>query len=112
MVTTSRSTAMKFRQCGQCGRMAPVGLVECPHCKHELPPMPVLRKSSYTDGGVLRRGLLYMTLAAVTHYFAGGYSTIELPVQIPEFVTQYLTPAVFVLGLAFALVGLVNRLRH
>jgi hypothetical protein len=62
------------------------------------------------DGGELRRGLLYMTLAGVIHYFAAGYSTYELPVRIPEMVTLYLTPALFVLGLGFAVYGFVNRL--
>lgn len=107
--TTSGSSGLKFRQCGHCGRMVPVGIIECPHCRQELPELPRMRKPVRVDGGEMRRGLLYMTLAGVIHYFAGGYSTMQLPVQIPEMVTQYMTPALFLLGLGFAVYGLVNR---
>lgn len=108
--TTSGLANMKFRQCPQCGRMAPIGLPECPHCKQEYPPLPAARRSPRVDGGELRRGLLYMTLAAVIHYFAGGYSSLALPVSIPAPVTVYMTPALFVLGLGFAVYGGVTRL--
>jgi hypothetical protein len=68
-----------------------------------------MRKRSRGDGGRLRRGLLYMFLAGVIHYFAGGYSSMRLPVEIPPMVTQYLTPALFLLGLGFCLYGVVSR---
>jgi hypothetical protein len=108
--TTSGLSGLKFRQCSHCGRMAPVGLPECPHCKEEFPALPQPRRSARVDGGELRRGLLYMTLAAVIHYFAAGYSTWQLPLHVPEMVIRYMTPALFVLGLGFAVYGVANRL--
>ena len=109
MTTTTGSAALKFRQCGFCGRMSPIGLAECPHCHETFPELPQVRKRPRSDGGQLRRGLLYMMLAGVIHYFAAGYSSMRLPIDIPPMVTQYMTPALFLLGLAFGLYGIVTR---
>ena len=110
MKSTHEGTEPKFRQCGFCGRMSPIHLVECPHCHETLPEMPRPRQAHTEDHGELRRGLLYLTLAGVIHYFAGGYSSMELPVQVPPLITLYLTPALFVLGLGFVGYGMVIRL--
>jgi hypothetical protein len=89
--------------------MSPVGIPECPHCHESFPDLPQVKLRRSSDGGELRRGLLYMTLAGVIHYFAGGYSSWQLPVDIPPPVIHYLTPALFVLGLGFAVFGLTTR---
>ena len=108
-MTTTGSAALKFRQCGFCGRMSSIGLEQCPHCHETFPELPQVRKRSRSDGGRLRRGLLYMMLAGVVHYFAAGYSSMPLPVEISPIVTQYMTPALFMLGLAFGVYGVVTR---
>lgn len=40
-----------------------------------------------------------MLLAAVIHYFAGGYSAMNLPFPISPAVTAYLSPLLFLSGL-------------
>jgi hypothetical protein len=52
-----------------------------------------------------------MLLAAVCHYFAGGYSPMSLPVQINSAVTTYLVPLLFLSGLGAALYGVFLRIR-
>jgi len=46
-----------------------------------------------------------MLLAAVIHYFAGGYSPVDLPFSINPLVTLCLTPLLFLSGLALTLYG-------
>jgi hypothetical protein len=63
-----------------------------------------------SDGrGKIRQGLLYMLLAAVIHYFAGGYSAMELPLPIEQVVTFYLSPLLFLSGLGLVLYGFYLR---
>ena len=59
----------------------------------------------------LRRGLLYMLLAGIVYYFAGGYSTFKLPIEVPHLVVQYLSLALFLGGMAMALYGFVLKVR-
>ena len=61
--------------------------------------------------GEIRRGVLYMILAGVIQYFAGGYSTMEIPFQVPSAVTTILLPMLFLSGLAFVVYGLYLRAR-
>jgi hypothetical protein len=60
---------------------------------------------------MIRRGLLYMLLAGVIHYFAAGYSGVALPVAVPSMVTQYLTPILFLCGLSLGSYGVYLRAR-
>jgi hypothetical protein len=60
---------------------------------------------------MMRRGLLYMLLAGVIHYFAAGYSGVALPVAVPSMVTQYLTPILFLCGASLGLYGVYLRAR-
>ena len=46
-----------------------------------------------------------MLLAAVIHYFAGGYSAMQLPYPIQPVVTVYLAPVLFLGGLGLSLYG-------
>jgi hypothetical protein len=56
-----------------------------------------------------------MLLAAVIHYFAGGYGApvflIPLPAPVMPLVTQYLTPLLFLGGLGYALYGLYLKIK-
>ena len=53
----------------------------------------------------MRRGLLYMLLAAVIQYFSGGYSGLELPIPIHPAVQEYLAPLLFLSGLGMVVYG-------
>jgi hypothetical protein len=53
----------------------------------------------------MRRGFLYALLAGVAYFFAGGYSGMNLPFPIPNFVIGILIPALFALGLGMILYG-------
>jgi hypothetical protein len=58
----------------------------------------------------IRRGLLYMLLASVIYYFAGGYGApLRIPVEILPIVTNYLLPLLFLGGLGFTLYGLLLK---
>ncbi len=70
------------------------------------------RRPSATDsdtGHTIRRGLLYMFLAAVIGYFVSGSSPWRLPVSVPHVVAIYLVPLLFVSGLALSLYGFYKR---
>jgi hypothetical protein len=94
------------RQCPYCGKLVSDYRAECPHC-HEA--IPELRAAAPPRSDVARRkirqGLLYMLLAAVIHYFAGGYSAMKLPFPIQPVVTVYLAPVLFLGGLGLSLYG-------
>ncbi len=50
-----------------------------------------------------------MLLGAVIHYFAGGYSALNLPFPIVSVVTSYLSPVVFLGGLGLTLYSLYRQ---
>jgi hypothetical protein len=52
-----------------------------------------------------------MLLAAVIHYFAGGYGAMDLPFPIAPVVTVYLSPLLFLGGLGLTLYGFYPRKR-
>jgi len=65
-----------------------------------------------TEGGPkIRRGLLYMLLAGVVQYYAGGYSGFTLPVEIDPVVFQYLVPGLFLLGLGLVVYGFYLKMK-
>ena len=70
-----------------------------------LPEIAVVRPAEVKKRGEIRRGLLYMLLAAVIHYFAGGYSMMNLPFPINPLVTVYLSPLLFVGGFGLMVYG-------
>lgn len=82
----------------------------CPHCREDVPQIRVASARTRTGGREqIRRGLLYMLLAAVIQYFAGGYSGLTPPVAIPDVVTTYLAPVVFLSSLGLLVYGLYLR---
>jgi hypothetical protein len=75
-----------------------------------FPAAPSRPRATASDGGdTIRRGLLYMFLAAVIGYFVSGSSPWTLPVSVPHAVTTYLVPLLFVSGLALSLYGFYKR---
>ncbi len=98
------------RQCVFCGKHFAAHLNQCPFCR-EMVPQVRLSSTSGSDGGrQIRRGLLYMLLAAVIHYFAAGYAApLQLPLPIMPILTQYLSPLLFLGGLGLTFYGLILR---
>jgi hypothetical protein len=99
------------RQCVHCGKPVRTHLRQCPFCREAIPEVPVPRRSGSDGRHEIRRGLLYMLLAAVIYYFVGGYSEIKVPLTIVPAVTKYLSPLLFFSGLGLSLYGVVLRFR-
>lgn len=81
-------------------------LTRCPYCREDVPQVRLAAGHKRTGGREqIRRGLLYMLLAGVIQYFAAGYSGLSVPIAIPEEVTTYLAPVVFISGLGLLIYG-------
>jgi hypothetical protein len=108
-------TAGETQRCAYCGKQMAARLTQCPFCREAVPTVQVSRRSRAEGGSQIRRGLLYMLLGAVIHYFAGGYGApifqIPLPAPVMPLVTQYLTPLLFLGGLGFAIYGLILKVK-
>lgn len=101
---------MGQRQCVGCGKLVPDHLLNCPYCREPLPETSVVHAYSETPGrSEFRRGFLYMLLAGVFYYFAGGHSPFKYPFAIPAIATDYLLPLLFLAGLGLATYGLYRR---
>ena len=106
---------MPARQCPFCGKMISDLHSHCPFCHETVPPVPGSTAAAKTLTPVtsgagnrnIRRGLLYMLLAAVAQYLAGGYgiSILKVPVHIQPIVTSYLVPFLFLCGLGLTVYG-------
>jgi hypothetical protein len=96
---------MTTRQCPYCGRGVSDTRTECPHCHAAIPQIEVTQRRDTHSDREIRHGLLYVLLAAVIHYFAAGYSPLEVPFPIQPIVTVYLSPLLFLGGLGLALHG-------
>jgi hypothetical protein len=110
-MNSSQGQAEPTRQCVHCGKPVRTHLRQCPYCREMIPEVPVPRRWGSDGRREIRRGLLYMLLAAVIYYFAGGYSKMNLPLSISPMVTAYLSPLVFFSGLGLSLYGVVLRFR-
>ncbi len=100
------------RQCAYCGKQIAAHLNQCPFCREMVPQVRLSRPSGSYGRRHIRRGLLYMLLAAVVYYFAGGYGApLRLPVQIVPAVTHYLLPLLFLGGLGLTLYGLFLKFK-
>jgi hypothetical protein len=83
----------------------------CPYCREEVSEVRLSSRSGKDGRREVRRGLIYMLLGAVIHYFAGGYSALSLPYPLSPLVTTYLSPAVFLGGMGMFLYGVYLRIR-
>ncbi|HEY6269501.1 MAG TPA: hypothetical protein VIX11_14450 [Candidatus Acidoferrum sp.] len=106
------------QRCAYCGKQMAARLTQCPYCREAVPTVQLSsRRSGSVSAGrsQIRRGLLYMLLGGVIHYFAGGYGApifqIPLPTPVMPLVTQYLTPLLFLGGLGFTIYGLFLKVR-
>src|SRR5713226_9248104 len=77
MSVSLQSQTVASRTCVYCGKTMLSHLTRCPHCREDIPQ--VRQAASRTRSGgreQIRRALLYMLLAGVIQYFAGGYSEV------------------------------------
>ena len=103
------------QRCAYCGKQIAARLTQCPFCREAVPTVQVSHRSGPDGSHQMRRGLLYMLLAAVIHYFAGGYGApifqIPLPAPVLPLMTQYLTPLLFLGGLGLTMYGLYLKIK-
>ena len=104
---------MHLRECPYCGNSVDTHLSQCTFCREALPPIPQVRTASANNVGSaqIRRGLLYMLLAAVIGYFAGGYSPLRIPIAVLPALSAYLSPLLFFSGLGLAVYGYYRQRR-
>lgn len=101
---------MGLRQCPACGRYVLDHLTQCPHCREPFRAIQSQRvETAVETRPEIRRGLLYMFLAAVLYYFVGGHSPWSFPIPSLPIVTDYLVPFLFLCGLGLTLYGLYRR---
>src|SRR5712671_4410816 len=111
MGAMARSVGDKLR-CVYCGKYMAARLKQCPFCREAVPQVQLSRRTGPDGRRQIRRGLLYMLLAGVIHYFAGGYSMpIQLPILVLPLVTDYLSPLLFLGGLGMTLYGFFLRIK-
>jgi hypothetical protein len=113
-MSTFEKSAVGMRRCVFCGKNMAAHLTQCPFCREAVPQVQLSRRAGPDGRWQIRRGLLYMLLGGVIHYFAAGYGApfqIPLPVPVLPLVTQYLTPLIFLGGLGLTLYGLFLRIK-
>ncbi|OLC87082.1 MAG: hypothetical protein AUH88_03490 [Acidobacteria bacterium 13_1_40CM_4_61_5] len=111
MAASYQTLPANKRHCPFCGVLIAMNLSQCPSCREAVPPVSVAYRSSPDGRRAIRRGLLYMLLAAVAYYFASGYGGYSLPIQVKPLVTDYLLPVLFLAGLGLSLYGAFQRIR-
>jgi hypothetical protein len=103
---------MQLRQCAFCGKQIGTHLNQCPFCREMVPQVRLSRPWGTGGRAQIRRGLLYMLLAGVIYYFAAGYAKpLALPVAMQPIITNYLSPLLFLGGLALTLYGLILKFK-
>jgi len=104
---------MALRECPYCGKLVYDQLTQCSHCRETLPEkrLPHTARVSSAGGDRIRRGLLFMLIAATLSYFARGMSPWTIPVPVPSLVPNLLLPVLFLGGLGLALYGIYLRYR-
>ena len=102
---------MAQRECPYCGKLVYEKLTQCSYCRETLPEVMGIKAAAPVGGERIRRGLLFMLMAAVMGYFASSSSGWALPVPVPQLVANYLLPLLFLSGLGLSLYGLYLRQR-
>ncbi len=106
---------MPKQVCPFCGKALRTVVDRCPYCREAIqrgggaPPSAREISASYEGRANIRRGLLWTLLAAVLYYFTSGMSPLTLPFAVPEFVTLYLIPLLFLAGVAMAIYGEIGN---
>ncbi|HXL22904.1 MAG TPA: hypothetical protein VOA78_10585 [Candidatus Dormibacteraeota bacterium] len=113
MARPRQGDSQMMRGCPYCGKSIRVSLAQCPFCREAIPEVRVAAARAFAPEGraKIRRGLLYVLLAGILHYFAAGYSGLTLPVTVPPVVTDYGTLALFLGGFGVIIYGICLYLR-
>lgn len=98
---------MSTRECPFCGKSVYARLTQCPYCREPLPAVVRVRTNTSDGGREIRRGLLFVLLAAVVGYFASGYSALPLPIPVLPIVGKYLSPLLALSGLGLTVHGYI-----
>jgi hypothetical protein len=101
---------MGDRQCVNCGKIIADTFDQCPFCREPLPTLPVLHTAAAPAGQQIRRGLLWMLLAAVLYYFAAGYSAYQIPLPFARWLTAWVLPLLFLSGFGMVFLGVYRRI--
>src|SRR2546428_12175072 len=109
MAASYQTLPANKRHCPFCGVLIAMNLSQCPSCREAVPPVSVAYRSSPDGRRAIRRGLLYMLLAAVAYYFASGYGGYHLPVPLKALVTEYLLSVVLLSVLGSGVFGALQR---
>src|SRR5258707_5266726 len=91
-MNSSPSPADATRQCVHCGKPVRTDLRQCPFCREMIPEVPRPHRHGSDGRREIRRGLLYMLLAAGIYYFAGGDRAVKLPASIAPAGNTYPSP--------------------
>src|SRR3981081_2412571 len=111
-MNASAKQAAETRRCVYCGKRMAAHLTQCPFCREAVPQVQLTRRSGPNGHQQMRRGLLYMLLAAVIYSFAAGYAApLWLPVQVLPVVTNSLLPLLFLGGLGLSIYGVFLRFK-
>ena len=104
---------MAFRDCPHCGKKVLDSLAMCPHCREDMSSVPLSGRVRNPMAGrvEIRRGMMYIWLAAIFYYFVGGYSGLEIPFAVPLAVVDYVLPLMFLAGSALVLYGFFLKIR-
>lgn len=100
---------MSTSQCPFCGMFVSDHVSQCPFCREAIPEIRIASPRRSDGREKIRQGLLYVLLAAVIHYFAGGYGAMQPPLPVQPIVTVYLSSLLLLSGLGLSLYGLHRR---
>jgi hypothetical protein len=109
MAVSLQNQALAMRPCVFCGKSMLGHLTRCPHCREDVPKVQLSSRPRTGGRQQIRRALLYMLLAGVIQYFAGGYSSFSLPITVSPIITTYLAPVVFLSALGLLIYGFYLR---
>ena len=99
-------------QCAYCGKIVSNRFPQCPYCREELVPATLRRRGGgdpLRGAREIRRGLLYMLLAAVCYFLFGGYTSLAIPFEFAPWVLEYGLPGLFLLGAGLLVFGIIRR---
>jgi hypothetical protein len=111
LMATASNPTIAARKCAFCGKPMRAELTRCPHCREEVPDVRLTKREGKDGRQEVRRGLLYMLMGAVIHYFAAGYSALKMPDILNSVLVVYFSELVFLAGLGMFLYGWYLRLR-
>ncbi len=114
MVSEMNSAAVQrvaTKQCVYCGKPVNVHATQCPFCREAIPEVHLAPHLGRDGRKEIRRGLLYMLMAAVIHFFVGGYSAMNVNFTVSPLVTTYLSPLLFLGGFGLMAYGVFLKIR-